>query len=165
MLLGAYGREWTDCRSNIERMRENRADDFLDNPLSFVTVADGSDSGCSGDSLKQGLAFSLGRSLLNVAVPWFRAEDYDRIRQISGDNMLPTFAEWEAKMTRTLAQSAAAGVRGEKVIIRPDELLAFAKQIHAKTIDNHVRNQFATVKLLGEERTNAGVRLNRPSKA
>ena len=99
-------------------MRENQADDFLDNPLSFVTVADGSDSGCSGDSLKQGLAFSLGRGLLNVAVPWFRAEDYDRIRQISGDNMLPTFAEWEAKMTRTLAQSAAAGVRGEKVIIR-----------------------------------------------
>ena len=155
MVLGAYGREWTDCRSNIETMRENQADDFLDNPLSFVTVADGSDSGCSGDSLK-----SLGSGLLNVAVPWFRAEDYDRIRQISGDNMLPTFAEWEAKMTRTLAQSAAAGVRGEKVIIRPDELLAFAKQIHAKTIDNHVRNQFATVKLLGEERTNAGVRLN-----
>ena len=160
MLLGAYGREWTDCRSNIERMRENQVDDFLDNPLSFVTVADGSDSGCSGDSLKQGPAFSRGGSLLNVAVPWFRAEDYDRIRQISGDNMLPTFAEWEAKMTRTLAQSAAAGVRGEKVIIRPDELLAFAKQIHAKTIDNHVRNQFATVKLLGEERTNASVRLN-----
>jgi hypothetical protein len=66
---------------------------------------------------------------LKVAVPWFRAEDYDRIREISGDNMLPTFAEWEAKMTRTLAQSAAAGVRGEKVIIRPDELVAFAKQM------------------------------------
>ena len=59
----------------------------------------------------------------------------------------------------------AAGVRGEKVIIRPDELLAFAEQIHAKTIDNHLRNQFATVKLLWEERTNVGVRLNPPSKA
>jgi hypothetical protein len=94
---------------------------------------------------------------LNVAVPWFRAEDYDRIRQISGDNMLPTFAEWEAKMTRTLSQSAAAGVLGQKVIIRPDELLAFAEQIHAKRIDNHVRNQFATVKLLEEQRTNAAV--------
>lgn len=85
---------------------------------------------------------------MNVAVPWFRAEDYDRIRQISGDNMLPTFAEWEAKMTRTLAQSAAAGVRGEKVIICPDELVAFARQFRVGKIDNQVRSRLATLKLL-----------------
>lgn len=30
----------TDCRSNTARMCENQADDFLNNPLSFVTVAD-----------------------------------------------------------------------------------------------------------------------------
>jgi hypothetical protein len=84
---------------------------------------------------------------LKVAVPWFRAEDYDRIRQISGDNMLPTFAEWESRTTQMMARSSAAGILGEKVIIRPDELLSFAREIHAIKIDNQVRNRFAALKL------------------
>jgi hypothetical protein len=90
---------------------------------------------------------------LNVAVPWFRAEDYERIRQISDDGILPMFAEWETKMTQMLARSGAAGIRGEKVLIRPDELLAFAENIHAKKIDNQVRNRCAALKLLGDPST------------
>lgn len=55
--------------------------------------------------------------MLNVPVAWFRAEDYEHIRQISGRGMPPTFTEWEAQMMRMLARSAAAGIVGEKVII------------------------------------------------
>ena len=97
---------------------------------------------------------------LNVPIAWFRAEDYAHIRQISDGGLPPTFTEWEAKMIQTIARSAAAGILGEKVIIRPDELLAFARQIHARKIDNQVRNRFATLKLLGKQptsRVNAAV--------
>jgi len=81
---------------------------------------------------------------LNIAVAWFRAEDYDTIRQISTDVLPPTFAEWEAKMTHMLVRSGAAGVLGERVVIRPNELLAFARQFHSGKIDNHVRSRVAT---------------------
>ena len=85
---------------------------------------------------------------LKIAVPWFRAEDYERIRLISGDGMPPTFADWEAMMTDALARSSVAGVFAEKVIIDPDELLAFARHTRAGKIDNQVRNRFAALKLL-----------------
>ena len=87
---------------------------------------------------------------LKVSVAWFRAEDYERIRQISADGMPATFADWEAKMTEALARSGVAGVFGEKVIVGPDELLVFAPHFCAGKIDNQVRSRFATLKLLGE---------------
>jgi hypothetical protein len=96
---------------------------------------------------------------LNVAVAWFRTEDYERIRQISADGMPPTFAEWEAKMTQTLARSGVAGVFAEKVIIDPDELLVFAQHTRAGKIDNQVRSRFAMLKLLEEQ--SRDVRLRR----
>ena len=96
---------------------------------------------------------------LKVAVAWFRAEDYERIRRISADGMPTTFAEWDAKMTDALARSRLAGVFAEKVIIDPDELLVFAQHTRAGKIDNQVRNRFATLKLLEEQ--SRGVRLRR----
>jgi hypothetical protein len=78
-----------------------------------------------------------------VALAWFRAEDYDRIREICTDEMIPTFAEFEAKMERAIPEFEARGVRLEKVIIDPDELIAFAKQTGASTIDTRVRTVFA----------------------
>ena len=43
-----------------------------------------------------------------VGVAWFRREDYQRIREISDDEMVPTFDEFEAKMTRQLSNQRAA---------------------------------------------------------
>jgi hypothetical protein len=87
---------------------------------------------------------------LKVAVAWFRAEDYERIRQISAGGMPATFADWEAKMTKALARSGVAEILAEKVIVDPDELLAFARHTGAGKIDNQMRSRFATLKLLGE---------------
>ena len=59
-----------------------------------------------------------------VGVAWLRREDYQRIREISDDEMVPTFDEFEAKMTRQLSNLEAAGMVCKKVIIDPDELVA-----------------------------------------
>lgn len=78
-----------------------------------------------------------------MGVAWFRREDYQRIREISDDEMITTFDEWEAKMNKFLASREAPGVILEKVIIDPDELLAFAKQFYAGKIDTKVRSELA----------------------
>src|SRR5688500_3627183 len=71
----------------------------------------------------------FGGKLRAFGVAWFRPEDYQRIREISHDDMIPTFQQWEAKMTKFLAeQQTPPGVILEKVIVNPDELLAFAKR-------------------------------------
>src|SRR5437773_1584994 len=62
-----------------------------------------------------------------VGVAWFRREDYQRIREISDDEMHPTFEQFEAKMAERLPRHEAPGIILEKVIVDPDELLAFAR--------------------------------------
>lgn len=79
-----------------------------------------------------------------LGVAWFRREDYQRIREISDDEMIPTFDQWEAKLTRFMAsEQPPPGVVFEKVMIDPDELLAFAQKSHGGKIDSKVRGEFA----------------------
>jgi hypothetical protein len=66
-----------------------------------------------------------------VGVAWLRREDYQRIREISDDEMVPTFDEFEAKMTGQLSNLEAEGMVCKKVIIDPDELLA-CQNLHAR---------------------------------
>jgi hypothetical protein len=81
------------------------------------------------------------RSVRGVA--WFRREDYPRIREISDDEMIASFEEWEARTTQFLASREEPGVILEKVIIDPEELLAFARQFHDGQINTKVRAEFA----------------------
>lgn len=77
---------------------------------------------------------------------WFLPEDYQRIRQLSDDEMQPTFEAFEAKMARLLPQIEAQlppCVSLEKVIVKPDELLAFADRLHGGKINSQVRGSFA----------------------
>lgn len=80
-----------------------------------------------------------------VAVAWFRREDYQRIREVSDDEMQPTFEDFETKMTQMIAGLEARGIACEKMIIDPDQLAAFAKTINAPRIDTKVRSGFAVV--------------------
>jgi Asp-tRNA(Asn)/Glu-tRNA(Gln) amidotransferase B subunit len=88
-----------------------------------------------------------------VAVAWFRREDYERIREISDDEMQPTFIEYETKMAELLARFAARSIAYEKVIIDPDELVTFAKSINAGKIDTKVRSQLAAAILMKKKST------------
>ena len=80
-----------------------------------------------------------------IGVAWFRAEDYQRIREISDDEMISTFEEFEARMAARLP-GLLAGLPEEtiieKVIVDPDELLAFAREHHGGKIDSGVRGEF-----------------------
>ena len=78
-----------------------------------------------------------------IGVAWFRREDYQRLREMSDDEMIPTFDEWEAKMAQLVASKAAPGFILEKVIVDPDELLAYARRLHGGKIDTTVRSAFA----------------------
>lgn len=82
-----------------------------------------------------------------IGVAWFRPEDYQRIREISHDEMQPTFEAFEAKMARMLPQFQSQlppGIAIEKVIVDPDELFAYANRFHGGKIDTKVRGAFAS---------------------
>ena len=80
-----------------------------------------------------------------IGIAWFRAEDYQRIREISDGEMIGTFEEFEARMAARLPGLLARLPEGtiiEKVIVDPDELLAFAREHHGGKIDSGVRAVF-----------------------
>ena len=89
-----------------------------------------------------------------VGVAWFRREDYQRIREISDDQMIPAFDQWEAKMQQVLADNAAPGIILEKVIIDPDELVDFARRHHGGKINSKVRSTFAAALVMKKHGTN-----------
>jgi hypothetical protein len=94
------------------------------------------------------LTLPFGGKLRAFGVAWFRPEDYQRIREISHDEMIPTFDQWEAKMTKFLADQQTPGVILEKVIVDPDELIAFAKRFNSGgKIDSKVRGAFAAAQV------------------
>lgn len=78
-----------------------------------------------------------------VGVPWFRREDYARIRELCDDELFATFDEWEKVAQRRYDQHLAAGAPLEKVMIDPDDLAAFARDAAATKIDGAIRAEFA----------------------
>lgn len=59
--------------------------------------------------------------------PWFRREDYDRIREImdDGDKLPARFNEWEKLAKAQKTGLARRGVVIEPVVIDPEEFIAF----------------------------------------
>jgi len=99
----------------------------------------------------------LGAKARAVGVAWYRPEDYQRIREISHDEMQPTFEAFEAKMSRLLPHFQSQlppGIVVEKVVVDPDELLAFAERFHAGKIDTKVRSAFASFCVMQKYGTN-----------
>lgn len=82
-----------------------------------------------------------------LAVAWFRPEDYVRIRDMSDDEMFDTFEEWEKAMERRLRDKLPPDHPFEKVILDPDELLAFAADRYGGKINGEVRSALAAIKI------------------
>jgi hypothetical protein len=65
--------------------------------------------------------------------PWYRREDYERIRQImdDGDEFPPTFDEWEVNAKRGIERAASMDFILKPITFDPDEFLTFcdAKKI------------------------------------
>ena len=93
-------------------------------------------------------------NLRAVGIVWFNRDTYQRIREISDDEMHPTFEQFEASANKRLPSLQTPGVIYEKVIIDPDELLAFARELHGGKINAAVRGEFAARKIAEKYGTN-----------
>jgi hypothetical protein len=93
----------------------------------------------------------FGATARAMGLAWYRSEDYQRIREISDDEMQPTFEAFEEKMRMWLPKIEAElppGVIIEKVIVNPDDLLIFAKKFHSGKINTKVRSAFAAAAIM-----------------
>jgi hypothetical protein len=62
-----------------------------------------------------------------VVMPWFRREDYDRIRKImeGGDKWLRDYNEWETRAERQAKDAEVQGYVVERVYVDPDDFEAW----------------------------------------
>jgi hypothetical protein len=77
--------------------------------------------------------------------PWYTRQTFDHVRNISDDDLPDTFNGWKERAQRDFAKLQAIGLYVEKIVIDPDELLAFARKSHGGKINEIVRHDFATV--------------------
>jgi hypothetical protein len=77
--------------------------------------------------------------------PWYRREDYDRVREImdDGDRLPPTFDEWERVANDQLATAAANGIEIKPVIVEPEKFLAYCKGQNFHGRGSKERSMFA----------------------
>ena len=90
--------------------------------------------------------------MIHVASAWFRREDYERFRALAPDGAgLPAmFDEWEKEALRQLAQFSKQGIVVEKIVIDPDQFVAWCRT--AKIEPNQkARTQYAVFRLQAEK--------------
>ena len=94
-----------------------------------------------------------------IGVPWFRQESYDRIRNLPGSDLRDSFEQWEERTLRMFNVMCSTGQSLTRVVLEPDELFAFAKEIGADAITANVRAELANRKLekLPQEEGQAGL--------
>ncbi len=93
-------------------------------------------------------AIRKGRVSAPLGVPWFRAEDYARCRELMDDKgKLPlAFETWEQDAVRQFTELQAFGCVLEKVEIDPDEFVAFCR-VEGLQRDSMARKAFAAAVL------------------
>ena len=69
-----------------------------------------------------------------IIAPWYRGEDYDRIRLVvdDPDHFPETFQEWLDLANEQCAQAAAQGMIAEKVIVEAHGLARFCAEAEIK---------------------------------
>ena len=82
-----------------------------------------------------------------IGVPWFRRESYGRIQNLPGNDLKDSFEQWEERALRMFNVMCSAGQSLTRVLLEPNELLAFAKEIGADAITANVRAELANRKL------------------
>jgi hypothetical protein len=82
-----------------------------------------------------------------IGVPWFRRESYARIQNLPGNDLKDSFEQWEERTLRMFNVMLSAGQSLTRVLLEPNELLAFAREIGAEAITANVRAELANRKL------------------
>ena len=92
-----------------------------------------------------------------LAIPWFRADDYARCREMMDDRdrLPPTFEEWERTARARLDGLSGFGQSLEIVEIDSDGFAAFCAAQGVRP-NGTARNAYAAVKLAQRRRENEG---------
>lgn len=95
------------------------------------------------------MAIPLPPNVRSVGVPWFTAETWPRLLEVSGadaDNLPDTYEEWLAVAEPRFAQHVANGMPLVRVLIDPDELLAWCED-NGLPVNQEARATFAALVL------------------
>lgn len=85
-----------------------------------------------------------------MALAWMRKEDWPRWLEIDPE-FQPDYAHWLARMNAASAQLTAQGVPVMKVIVDPDEFLAWSRE-NGQGIGSTDRASFAVFKMTEADR-------------
>ncbi len=92
-------------------------------------------------------------NIRGVAVPWFTAETYTLLLEISANpkDLPETYVDWLARVEPRFERHASDGVPVRRVLIDPDELLEWC-QDNNRPVDAHARAGFAAYVMMRRER-------------
>ncbi|MES2254815.1 MAG: hypothetical protein V4559_07210 [Pseudomonadota bacterium] len=82
-----------------------------------------------------------------IGVPWFRRESYPRIQGLPGSDLRDSYEQWQERAERMFNVMHSAGQPLTRVMLEPDELKHFAREIGAEAITAGVRAELANRKL------------------
>jgi hypothetical protein len=82
-----------------------------------------------------------------IGVPWFRRESYPRIQTLPGSDLKDDYEQWQERAERMYNVMHSAGQNLTRVVLEPEELKRFAREIGAEAITANVRAELANRKL------------------
>lgn len=82
-----------------------------------------------------------------IGVPWFRRESYPRIQMLPGSDLKDDYEQWQERAERMYNVMHSAGQNLTRVVLEPEELKRFAREIGAEAITANVRAELANRKL------------------
>jgi len=87
-------------------------------------------------------------------VAWYRAEQWERLREISvdRDDLETTYEEWECSAEKALQEIRRGGAQPQKVDVDVEELLAWWR-VRNLALDGQARAMYAAEKLSGSMRS------------
>ena len=82
----------------------------------------------------------LPSNVRGLAIPWFTAETWPRLREISVDRngLYDTYDEWHASAEAWFERNVTDGQRIKRVYVDPDELLEWCTA-NGRPVDGHAR--------------------------
>ena len=96
----------------------------------------------TGDLLEEAQETPTVRTVIGCA--WYRADQWERLREISADpdKLEETHEEWVTTAKRSLREMKKAGILAEKVDVDVEELLAWCRE-HGEDVDGGARASYA----------------------
>ena len=91
----------------------------------------------------------LGTKMRGLGISWFRKEDWPRWLEIDSQ-FQPDYQHWLRRNEAAFAKYQAAGVPIIKVLVDPDEFLAWSK-LTGKGVDTVARSAFVSMKVMATD--------------